>query len=306
LPEALNNSSIATIVRPPLLQVRIGSDLLPVGLPILSGGPEEGIFSDAILQGETAGIMLATQGDWLVGAALGEAGEEPEAAAGRLYRGLLQAARGYTLCRIWNYVPQINEPNALGLENYRAFCRGRSLAFEQELGEGFAQGLPAASGVGTGAEVLAVVFAASRLTPLHFENPLQLAAYDYPPEHGPRAPSFARATRVGADVFISGTAAVRGHQSVAPGSTAAQLDCTLENLVAISRACGLGDDLGAGRARARFWKIYLRHTLDYAGVAQRLAEWLRPDDHVHYLLSDICRAELNVEIEVSVLGLRDV
>lgn len=301
----MNSIPIATIPQPPLLQVRIGSNLLPLGLPILSGAPAEEIFAAARPKEASGGISLATMGDWLIGAALGRPGEDPEVGGNRLYRELLQATQGHALCRIWNYVPQINEVGVQGLENYRAFCRGRSWAFETELGKGFTDSLPAASGVGTGADALAVIFAASRQTPVHFENPLQMAAYEYPPEHGPRSPSFARATRVGADVFVSGTAAVRGHESVAPGATAEQLDCTLENLVAISRECGLGNDLGAGRSAARYWKIYLRHALDHAAVAQRLSEWVRPEDHVHYLLSDICRAELNVEIEVSVMGLHD-
>jgi len=262
------------------------------------------IYAEATPAGKAGDYTLATQGEWLIGAAQSGPGENPEVAGRRLYEGLLAATRGYSLGRIWNYVPFINETDDHGLENYRAFCRGRAEAFEQALGSDYASGLPSASGVGTNGDRLSIVFAACKQSPIHFENPLQVAAYHYPSEHGPRAPSFARATRVGADVFISGTAAVRGHESAFPGDTAAQLDCTLENLASIGRECGLSEGLGAGCSDARHLKIYLRHALDFAAVSQRLSGWLHPHDQVHYLLSDICREELNVEIEISVLGLR--
>jgi hypothetical protein len=136
------------------------------------------------------------------------------------------------------------------------------------------------------------------------ENPAQVPAYLYPSEHGPRAPSFARAT-VAADgraVFISGTAAIKGHASVAPGETLPQLDCTLDNLAALSRAIGLGDTLGAGAGFARHFKIYLRHAEDFSSAAARLDDaLLRRGDSVTWLHADICRAELTIEIEATLM-----
>ncbi len=173
-----------------------------------------------------------------------------EEATRRLYSGLLDAAEGLHLYRIWNCVPSINPENAAGLENYRAFCRGRALAFEKAFGRDFARRLPASSAVGTAGGALTIVFLAGERPARHFENPAQVPAYEYPPEHGPRPPSFARATVVeaapGLDAFISGTSAIMGHSTVAPHDTAGQLDCTLENLRLVFRACGLGP--GAGPA----------------------------------------------------------
>src|SRR6185369_4357459 len=102
----------------------------------------------------------------------------------------------------------INESGPGEMENYRIFCRGRSLAFERHFCAGFKARLPAASAVGSKSSALTVAFAASTRPPRHVENPLQVPAYDYPGEYGPRAPSFARATIVpganDATVFISG------------------------------------------------------------------------------------------------------
>ena len=261
--------------------------------------------------GQAGMFRLSCVSGWLLGVAsaarVAEAGIE--STAWRLYQSLFVAARGWNLARIWNYVPAINEADAGGLERYRAFSRGRSLAFESEFGPGFHAAIPAASAVGTDAPELTVAFVATRGTPRHVENPLQLPAYEYPPEHGPRPPSFARATVVPresagrVDVFVSGTAAIRGHATVAPDATLPQLACTLENLREISVACGIGSDLARGRAEARHFKVYLRHAADLPTVRAVLErELLAPTDAVSYLRSDICRRELNVEIEATLLG----
>jgi enamine deaminase RidA (YjgF/YER057c/UK114 family) len=202
-------------------------------------------------------------------------------------------------------VPGINDDDAAGLENYRVFCRGRSLAFERRFGPGFSSMLPAASAVGGPAGSLTVVFAASRGVVRHLENPLQIPAYEYPNEYGPRAPSFARASivtsRTGDTVFVSGTAAVRGHRTVAPNQTREQVLSTLENLAGISAACGLGPELARGGAARRHFKVYLRHEHEYAGMAELLESTLFvPTDTVSYVHADICRRDLNVEIEATI------
>jgi chorismate lyase/3-hydroxybenzoate synthase len=294
----------------PLLQVALGSNRFSVGLPVLGGEDLESVFPSAIPAAPSGEFSVYRIGDWVVGGALAPADQALEAVTQRVYRALFAATGGPELVRIWNYVPRINLAGADGLENYRAFCRGRSVAFEAQFGKGFKQRLPAASAVGTDADSLAVIFAASTRHPQHFENPYQVAAYDYPAEYGPRSPSFARATVIastaGRDVFISGTSAIRGHHTIAPGDTLAQLTCTLENLRAVGRACGVGDDLGVGRAAARHLKIYLRHAADFPEVEAALAPgFVRPGDRVSYLRADICRAELNVEIEATIFGLEE-
>ena len=185
--------------------------------------------------------------------------------------------------------------------------RGRSLAFESGLGKDFPSSLPAASGVGNPGSDLVVVFLAGPEPTQHFENPEQVPAYRYPAEHGPRPPSFARATAVGGkggrNVYVSGTSAIMGHSTVSPHDTAGQLDCTLENLRLISRACGLGDELAAGTGSSRHFKVYLRNASDQPAVAHALGRRLLiPGDRVSYLGADICRSALNVEIEVAVRG----
>ena len=293
---------------PRSLKITLGVDgQFDAGVAVLAGGPVENLFGASRPAGRVRALSLFRTGDWLLGAATVPVTAGLEAAALQVYSDIFQATWGRHLARIWNYVPAINETDPAGLENYRAFCRGRSLAYEQTHGLSFNALLPSASAVGCSSSGLTVVFAACARKPRHVENPLQVPAYDYPGEHGPRAPSFARATVVSgpgpATVFISGTAAIRGHATLPSDRTLPQLDCTLENLQAISHACGIGPDLAAGRASARHFKIYLRHATEQPAVAAVLAErLLRDTDHVTYLQADICRAALRVEIEATLFG----
>ena len=277
------------------------------GLPLLAGDAVECLFGDARPAGRSGAFALFQEEGWLLGAATVPLTAGVEEATLRLYENIFQATEGQSLARIWNYVPAINEPDPAGLENYRAFCRGRSHAFEQHDGRGFSVLLPAASAVGSKSDSLTVAFAASPLHPRHVENPLQVPAYEYPGEYGPRPPSFARATVVSgsdhATVFISGTAAIRGHHTVAPHSTAQQLECTLENLREVSRSCGLGPSLDQGGGSARHFKVYLRHAADQPMVAAILADRLFVSaDRVSFLQADLCRAPLRVEIEATLFG----
>jgi hypothetical protein len=241
-----------------------------------------------------------------VGWSLQPVGADLAAAGRELYRRLLAAAAGCHLCRIWNYVPGINEAPR-GLENYRAFNAGRAGAFASAFGPDYPRILPAASAVGCRGGDLAAVFVATEGPVRHCENPEQLPAYLYPPEHGPIPPSFARATLADWDgrplAFVSGTAAIKGHASVARGSFAAQAACTLDNLRLISRAAGLGEDLGAAGGGERHFKVYLRRAADLPAARAALAgTLLGPGDRVVWLETDLCRAELDLEIEVTVIG----
>lgn len=278
-----------------------------VPAPWLAGEPEECLFPAAAEIAAVDGVRLFRQADTLIGCAsepLG--GTDVAARTEALYRRLLAACRGRSLYRMWNYVPAINATTSAG-ENYRAFCVGRARAFEQVFGPGFELRLPAASAVGSAGSRLDVVFVAGEPPPLHVENPEQVPAYRYPAEHGPRSPSFARATVARIDgrpaVFVSGTAAIKGHRTIAPGDLEAQLDCTLDNLRLISQALARGDAFAAEPPARRCFKIYLRHPEDLARARARLeGALIGPGDIVTYLQADICRAALNVEIEVTLLA----
>jgi hypothetical protein len=283
--------------------------LLSVSLPVLAGAADETILADTESIATREGFVVFNSEDRqrLGGFAVAPVGVDVEAAAADLYKRLFAVTSGRHLYRIWNYIPQINAITE-DLEIYRRFCRGRSLAFERQFGGKFEQQLPAASGVGTAQGPLAVAFLAGEAPPTHFENPRQVPAFHYPAEYGPRAPSFSRATAIELRgrrrVFISGTAAIRGHATIATGNLPGQLDCTIDNLQTIAATAGIGASLGDSQAQRHF-KVYLRRPADLRRVqAHLMGSLLRDDDHVSYLRADLCRADLLVEIEAVITTAR--
>lgn len=277
-----------------------------LAVPVLSGEPSETLFADMARVGREDGFALYASGEWLLGVQVVGQQVVLDAQTEAVYASLLKivGTRRLHLARIWNYVADINGGSPEGLEIYRVFCRGRSHAFERA---GWTAPLPAASAVGGEPGRLAVVFAATRERPRAFENPEQVPAFEYPADYGPRSPSFSRAMQVTADgrrwTFVSGTAAIKGHRSLAAGDLAGQIACTLDNLRIVSERCGLGTRLAAGAGVERHFKIYLRNPADLA-VASGLLEGtlLLPSDRVTWLRSDVCRAELLIEIECTVVG----
>ncbi len=308
-------SSVPASMKPPVCRVVFGgtaNGIVPDDPPALQAAlePLAGADHEALLAATGAaavkdGVWLFPGRDLSAGFGLARNDLGLDAATTDLYRRLFAATEGLQLYRLWNYLPHINVSED-GLENYRRFCQARSLAFEERFGRQFEQLLPSSTAVGAAGGPLAVAFVAGPAPARHFENPAQVPAFSYPTEHGPRPPSFSRATvaaTAGAiHVFISGTAAIRGHATVAPGELAAQLECTLDNLRLIAAAAGVGASLGAERSWQRAFKVYLRDPGDLRKVIARLeARWLHPRDHVTYLRADICRAELMVEIEASLV-----
>jgi chorismate lyase/3-hydroxybenzoate synthase len=215
----------------------------------------------------------------------------------------LVESKGYPhLLRVWNYFPDINV-DFERLENYQRFCRARSLAFQNRYPD-FVHRLPSASAIGTFGGASVVYFIASRSPGVHRENPRQLSAYSYPPQYGPRSPSFARATlkRSGAGeiFFISGTASIVGHASLHVDDVSAQADEALHNVEALLDSTGR-DEAAQFRGMQDLdnLKVYIRHPSDLGAVQAVVRRRMRHDARVLYLQGDICRAELLVEVEAT-------
>ena len=214
--------------------------------------------------------------------------------------GLIEGLGYPHLLRVWNYFPQINS-EAHGLENYRRFSRGRYQAFERRYGE-CTRRLPAASALGSRAGGLNIYFIASKEEGAHRENPRQVSAYHYPPQYGPRSPSFARATlkRWGTEefLFISGTASVVGHETRHQDALEAQLREALRNVEVLLQTTGRDERTRiGGLSDLDSLKVYLRHPRDYAAVKAAIETLVGADVPALYLQGDICRDDLLVEVE---------
>jgi chorismate lyase / 3-hydroxybenzoate synthase len=202
--------------------------------------------------------------------------------------------------RMWNYLARINEGDGDD-ERYRRFNAGRFAAVALR-GDSY-QTLPAASGVGSGGEQLVLACIAGRHAAQQIENPRQLSAFHYPRQYGLRAPLFSRAALVpnspGAQLLISGTASIVGHESQHLGDVTAQLAETVDNLRALLTETLRQHAPGADPANLKpeSLRVYLRRADDLATVAAGLARWVVPQQPTVYVQAEICRRELLLEIE---------
>jgi chorismate lyase/3-hydroxybenzoate synthase len=234
-------------------------------------------------------VWEAAGADLLFGSLAVASSDAIEVSSREVYARLIADVRraGYPyFVRMWNFVGGINEYDA-GRERYQLFCAGRHDAFV-EAGYHHDVDLPAASAVGMPGCGLVTFFLAAREAGVQVENPRQVAAYHYPPQYGPKSPSFSRATMWGGMVFVSGTSSVVGHKTVHHGDVDAQLDETLRNIEVVLAQTGrsLQNVLAA--------RTYVRNTGDFERIAARLADVFPVN---LYLEADICRQDLLLEIE---------
>ncbi len=278
---------------------------LQLPLPLLAGPEEEcpGLTGGRLRAEDS--LLLVENEDMLLGAALIDASGRLEDPVEQSYLKLLEITGDRHLYRIWNYIPGINCVRG-GLERYRQFNIGRWAAFECIFGRDLRAFMPAATAVGMGGDVAAVVFLAGRAKPEYLENPSQIPAYHYPADYGPRPPGFARGVRVrqgdGTLALLAGTASIEGHRSIGEGDWELQFRTTLHNIeIMLGRLHASGawqrDHWQTGGIQDARFKCYLRHAESLPLVREWIQESCGDDSHFTYLLADICRPDLDIEIE---------
>ena len=274
--------------------------------PVLCGPPRVEIWGtpERAARFRRDDLAWAEDGRALLGCLSRRAGDNIEDVTLETYREMLALLdeRGYPgLQRVWNYVPRINEDQR-GVERYKRFNIGRARGFEVRFGEAAERQFSAASAVGTLGDRLIVCFVAGREPGTHLENPRQVSAPRYPSDYGPQSPSFARCTVAPADwgrsVFLSGTGSVVGHETAHQGDPLRQLDEVVTNIDAVLDAAGIARSGGRLDAvRFDLLKVYVRHRGQFAAIRDAFARRLDPATPVIYLLADLCRTDLLVEIE---------
>lgn len=284
---------------------------LDLPLPVLGGKKVEycPVPDAQVVEGD--GILLLETPRNLVGAIVVPVEERLEDPSCIAYTKLLQAisSRKMHLHRVWNYVPHINHIGH-GLEHYRQFNIGRWMAFEEVFGRDLRAFMPAASAVGIDDNHLTLFFIAGKTHPIYLENPSQIPAYHYPTEYGPRPPSFARAVLVQEDQessiygYLSGTASIEGHRTIGEGDWHLQFRTTMHNIQIMLERMNMMEVLESEDAAAAAGltitdlRCYLRH----AEMQPLIHEWLSEEapylaTRTTYQLADICRTELDLEIE---------
>lgn len=204
--------------------------------------------------------------------------------------------------RLWNFIPEIHAEMQRGIDRYMVFNAGRHDAMSRWFDDpaSFSSKMPTATGVGYKGDDLLVWCLAGPRPGRPVENPRQRPAYRYSEKYGPRPPCFARATSYtqgGRTVlFVGGTAAVRGEDSVYQGDLDGQLEETFVNLEALVDAARQGLPRDASRVFEHL-RAYFVHEKDAESIRLAVERRFPGLDRLELLQADICRRELLVEIE---------
>ncbi|HEU4621784.1 MAG TPA: hypothetical protein VFS42_06135 [Burkholderiaceae bacterium] len=299
----------------PLVGVADDVPHVAIATPALVGDPVEVWCAEGMVTtGRLGPLRYAHDGHVLFACVEIEDGDMPsvnntqpdamplQRAAQRAYEWMFKALAhtGYTHpLRCWNYFSAINQETS-GLERYRQFNIGRQDAF-LAFGRSAFEGAPAACALGAHGGGLVVYVIAAKQAPLPIENPRQVSAYRYPNEYGPRTPSFSRAAlaRFAAHdvLLISGTASIVGHATAHAGDVRAQTRETLNNLRAVVEQANHVARCKAFSLEYADLKVYVRHARDVDAIRDELARALDPMPRMTWLLADVCRHDLLVEIE---------
>jgi enamine deaminase RidA (YjgF/YER057c/UK114 family) len=228
---------------------------------------------------------------------------------------------GLTLADIhrqWSYIGLINDftdMNGKQFENYQQFNISRARYYSKcEWKNGF----PAATGIGANLPGCTIEFLAGPTTsdsiiiPLH--NPKQQDAHHYSEKYQVKeltlfqndnhenTPKFERGKIVinanMMDVYISGTAAILGEDSINQKITE-QTEITLHNISELYSKQNLyshGLQIDGDLPKFQLLRVYIKNPEDYS-VVQEICNRICPEVPLLIVVADVCRKELLVEIE---------
>lgn len=214
------------------------------------------------------------------------------------------------ICRQWNYIEEITGFNG-ARQHYQEFNDARSEFYNKADWSG---GYPAATGIG--AQKGGVVVELNAIAPTGrvevvnraLDNKLQVSAHRYSQQvligeekknlDHKTTPKFERARLVGMDgsytVYVSGTAAIRGEESLMGVGVEEQTRITMENIeYLLSEEC---TQMSGYKPEIELLRVYIKYPEDVEAVKNYMDKNY-PEPKKMYLHADVCRDELLVEIE---------
>ncbi len=204
------------------------------------------------------------------------------------------------LWRAWNYMPDITGITH-GQERYQQFNAGRQKAFAASA-RAVTGNVPSACAIGVHGGPLSIAFLAGRKPTISLENPRQISAYHYPDQYGVLRPTFSRASLAALHqqelLLLSGTASILGHETIHIGDVAQQTQETVRNIQAVLDQANLHTQSSTEyQLQDLQLRAYVRHAKDIDVVRSIVNASMKSSTQVLYLNADICRQDLDIEIE---------
>ncbi|WP_372950590.1 hypothetical protein [Mariniphaga sp.] len=217
----------------------------------------------------------------------------------------------HSVIRQWNYMENITDFDGDN-QRYQDFNNVRAGFYAEHFKK---NGFPAATGIGMnrgGVIIEFVALDAAEAVSLPLDNPEQIAAHDYSKNVlvgneliNKSTPKFERARYLELfgkkQVFISGTASIRGEKTVGIGDPAKQTKITIQNMQRLYSPEILSllseNSLRPVYGHAR---VYVKNRKDFAAIKKTFKSYYG-NLPVVYIIADICREDLLVEIEGKVI-----
>lgn len=213
----------------------------------------------------------------------------------------------HNIVRQWNYIGNITSVSN-DVQHYQAFNDARTRFYGKTR---WSNGYPAATGISMSVDAVIVSLIAisntSTLKIYPVDNTLQLAAHKYTAsvligDETKTTPKFERGKLISdatsSSFFVSGTAAIRGEQSMNELNASLQTIQTIENIQYLIstenlRLNHVSENI---KLKMKFLRVYVKYLTDFDAVKKEVDKvW--SELPVIYLLAGICRSELLVEIE---------
>ena len=204
------------------------------------------------------------------------------------------------IVRQWNYIEGITHTDGK-IQNYQLFNDARS-AFYGSVD--WPNGYPAATGIGCSeggvtVSVYAVKDCATVSKPI--DNPIQVPAHKYSGKvlkEGREAvrttPKFERARLLDDTVLVSGTAAIKGENSEISTDPWLQSEAAIDVMEHLVEPGNIFPD--CPRFHFEAIRVYIKKEKDIPAIVSSLtAHWKGVP--IHFLMADICRPELLLELE---------
>lgn len=231
----------------------------------------------------------------------------------KVFKNLLKRA-GLTfqsVVRQWNYIENITGIDG-DEQHYQVFNNVRAGFYAEHFNR---NGFPAATGIGMnqgGVIIEFVAVEARNAVSLPLNNPEQIAAHSYSEKvlvgkqsEVKATPKFERARFLELfgkkQVFISGTASIRGENTIGIGDPVKQTEITIQNMQKLYSQGVLsvvsGNSLQPVYGHAR---VYVKNSKDFPEIKRTFKSFYGKLPVV-YIVADICRDDLLVEIEGKVI-----
>ena len=198
-----------------------------------------------------------------------------------------------SIVKIWHYLPDLLKLYPYNKTNYSLLCEARERVYKELYNN---SNYPAATVIGIeGNKILIYFLAVTCKNYQILENSRQVSSYNYPQNIFSEKPMFSRAVsfsfqnEVSKKVVISGTASIKGYQSMHNSDVMKQLEEALENYKTFAK---LEDN------PSNICRVYLskKQKNNYLSVIEKLEIFFGSNKYI-LLFGDICRKELLIEIE---------